>query len=284
MILSSVNFVKTSSRQQKSHFDFSDFIIGKIKEEQERQEGCNKCGSPQNAKKSEANSSSSTRTSYTESIRRRNSAQKENNSNVTVETKDGYVISLCEELNRIYLGDVEDPNNSNIFRQTKHTLQDGENTTEFCTFRLHSRGNLYLSVTPDRGLAVQRSETPVDPQSPDDRCFIMHSVSNGSVFIQPYHHKGYYLHHLDNALSVTKLEINWRPPEEYFFSVGVVDVPDPEVFGTVEDLEDVPVQKSTPIIEESSPVKPSLFWGCFGGKSKKLSSKIKKTIKQTSRV
>ena len=50
---------------------------------------------------------------YTESVRRRSSAQKDvNYSNVTVETKDGYVVSLCEELSRIYLGDVEDPNNS----------------------------------------------------------------------------------------------------------------------------------------------------------------------------
>lgn len=46
MILSSVNFVKTSSRQPKSHFDFSDFIIGKIKEEQDFNDRCNKCGSP----------------------------------------------------------------------------------------------------------------------------------------------------------------------------------------------------------------------------------------------
>ncbi|XP_048745729.1 uncharacterized protein LOC125658496 [Ostrea edulis] len=283
MILSSVNFVKTNNRQQKSHFDFSDFIIGKIKEDQDRQDGCNKCGSPQHAKKSGGSTKSSSKSSYSESVTRRNSAQKDN-SNVTVETKDGYVVSLCEELNRIYLGDVEDPNNSNIFRQTKHTVEDGETSTEFCTFRLHSRGNLYLSVTSDRQLAVRQSDTPVDNQSPDERCFVMHSVSNGSVFIQPYHHKGYYLHHLDRMLTVRKLEINWRPPEEYFFSVGIVDVPDPEVFMALEESKEVPVQKSTPIIEESSPIKPSLFWGCFGGKSKKLSSKIKKTIKQNSRV
>lgn len=281
MILSSVNFVKTNSRQPKSHFDFSDFIIGKIKEEQDFNDRCNKCGSPsEHTKKTDCNKSPA-RSSYSESVRRRSSAQKDNCSNVTVETKDGYVVSLCEELSRIYLGDVEDPNNSNIFRQTKHTLQDGENSQEFCSFRLHSQKDLYLSVTPDRQLAVQRSDTVPDPQSPDDRCFVLHPVSNGSVFIQPYHHKGFYLHHLDKALSVRKLEINWRPPEEYFFSVGIVDVPDPDVFVAPED---VPVQKSTPFIEESSPVKPSLFWGCFGGKSKKLSSKIKKTIKQNSRV
>ena len=79
---------------------------------------------------------------------------------------------------------------SDIFRQTKHTLQDGDSSQEFYSFRLHSRGHLFLSVTPDRQLAVQQSDTPVDPQAPDDRCFVMHSVSNGSVFIQPYHHKG----------------------------------------------------------------------------------------------
>ena len=79
---------------------------------------------------------------------------------------------------------------SDIFRQTKHTLQDGDSIQEFYSFRLHSRGHLFLSVTPDRQLAVQQSDTPVDPQAPDDRCFVMHSVSNGSVFIQPYQHKG----------------------------------------------------------------------------------------------
>lgn len=282
MILSSVNFVKTSSRQPKSHFDFSDFIIGKIKEEQDFNDRCNKCGSSSDhTKKTDNSNKSPARSSYSESVRRRNSAQKDNCSNVTVETKDGYVVSLCEELSRIYLGDVEDPNNSNIFRQTKHTLHDGESSQEFCSFRLHSQKDLYLSVTPERQLAVHRSDTAPDPQSPDDRCFVLHPVSNGSVFIQPYHHKGFYLHHLDKALSVSKLEINWRPPEEYFFSIGIVDVPDHDVFVTPEDA---PVQKSTPLIEESSPVKPSLFWGCFGGKSKKLSSKIKKTIKQNSRV
>lgn len=77
-----------------------------------------------------------------------------------------------------------------IFRQTKHTLQDGETSQEFCSFRLHSQKDLYLSVTPDRQLAVQRSDTVPDPQLPDDRCFVLHPVSNGSVFIQPYHHKG----------------------------------------------------------------------------------------------
>lgn len=107
-----------------------------------------------------------------------------------------------------------------------------------------------------------------------------HMIKSNRIFFLSIF-KGFYLHHLDKALSVRKLEINWRPPEEYFFSVGIVDVPDPDVFVAPEDA---PVKKSTPFIEESSPIKPSLFWGCFGGKSKKLSSKIKKTIKQNSRV
>lgn len=57
-----------------------------------------------------------------ESVRRRSSAQKDNCSNVTVETKDGYVVSLCEELDRIYLGDVEDPNNSSELLPLSRTL------------------------------------------------------------------------------------------------------------------------------------------------------------------
>lgn len=57
-----------------------------------------------------------------ESVRRRSPAQKDNCSNVTVETKDGYVVSLCEELDRIYLGDVEDPNNSSELLPLSRTL------------------------------------------------------------------------------------------------------------------------------------------------------------------
>lgn len=57
-----------------------------------------------------------------ESVRRRSSAQKDNCSNVTVETKDGYVVSLCEELDRIYLGDVEDPNNSSELLPLSRTI------------------------------------------------------------------------------------------------------------------------------------------------------------------
>lgn len=59
---------------------------------------------------------------FAESVRRRSSAQKDNCSNVTVETKDGYVVSLCEELDRIYLGDVEDPNNSSELLPLSRTL------------------------------------------------------------------------------------------------------------------------------------------------------------------
>lgn len=107
---------------------------------------------------------------------------------------------------------------SDIFRQTKHTLQDGDSSQEFFSFRLHSRGHLFLSVTPDRQLAVQQSDTPVDPQAPDDRCFVMHSVSNGSVFIQPYHHKGMLFCY--NSVSISELIfLSASYPSLYFFQL-----------------------------------------------------------------
>lgn len=41
---------------------------------------------------------------------------------------------------------------------------------------------------------------------------------------------GQYIHHFDDMLSVQKLEINWRPPEEYLFRIEIV----PEVDSTNE--------------------------------------------------
>lgn len=48
--------------------------------------------------------------------------------------------------------------------------------------------------------------------------------------------KGFYLYYFDKVFLVWKLEINWRFLEEYFFSVGIVDVLDFDVFVVLEDV------------------------------------------------
>jgi len=60
----------------------------------------------------------------------------------------------------------------------------------------------------------------------DQRLFLVYYTSLGHVLIQPKHHKNYYLHHIDHALSVQLLDLNWRCPEEYFFHFNAM--PEPE--------------------------------------------------------
>lgn len=56
------------------------------------------------------------------------------------------------------------------------------------------------------------------------------------VFFFLYLLKGFYLYYFDKVFLVWKLEINWRFLEEYFFSVGIVDVLDFDVFVVLEDV------------------------------------------------
>ena len=59
----------------------------------------------------------------------------------------------------------------------------------------------------------------------DERVFLIYTTSTNQKIIQPYNFKGFYLHHLDSHLDVTRFDINFRAPEEYFFQFDTV--PDP---------------------------------------------------------
>jgi len=93
---------------------------------------------------------------------------------------------------------------------------------------------------------------------------------------------GYYIHHIDDCLFVRRLEINWRPPEEYFFKVSMVDLPEPEVLVEAPGCSDVRLpqvrdKNHKKLISNRKPAaqKMSLLFGCFGMKSKKISSSKK---------
>ena len=57
---------------------------------------------------------------------------------------------------------------------------------------------------------------------PDERVFLVYTTNTNHKIIQPIKFKGFYLHHLDNRLDVTRFDINFRAPEEYFFEFDAV--------------------------------------------------------------
>lgn len=79
--------------------------------------------------------------------------------------------------------------------------------------------NYFLISNAQRQLELKLFHDDDVTLEEDERLFTVHESSTGQTFIQPYQHKGYYLHHLDDKLSVTKLELHLRPPEEYVFYV-----------------------------------------------------------------
>lgn len=93
---------------------------------------------------------------------------------------------------------------------------------------------------------------------------------------------GYYIHHIDNNLFLRKLEINWRPPEEYFLKVEVVDLPElditdcemdtiSEIFSTEINNNNKKQNSEKQLIDVDIPKTPkqSLIFGCFGSRTKK---------------
>lgn len=79
--------------------------------------------------------------------------------------------------------------------------------------------NYFLITNAQRQLDLKLFHDDDVTLEDDERLFTVHESLTGQTFIQPSQHKGYYLHHLDGKLSVTKLELHLRPPEEYVFYV-----------------------------------------------------------------
>lgn len=130
----------------------------------------------------------------------------------------------------------------------------------------------------------------------------MHHTSLGHALIQPVHHKNTYLHHIDQALSIQQLDLNWRCPEEYFFHFNAI--PEPISYERTEKLKpcthvkcnsqkDAEVSVSSEQVQSENsdntnsdsnkillPTRKvcknkhfmkQLFVGCFGGRSQLIS-------------
>lgn len=301
MLLSGFNLVKNKSC---GNHEFSDFILCKIKEEQDRRD--KKCLGkiPYSAKQKKylkihdqdlqedkENVENDKKLLSTVEIVEPLllSSKNEEISHVSIETKDGYYLAINDDRDILFLSGKEELTQSNVFCQRtfkKRSNDRDDKNQHMVVFQLQCDPCYFITTTNHRKLNVTKYEDKsLYPDCPDERFFVMHQLENKSVFIQPYLHKGYYIHHIDNNLFVRKLEINWRPPEEYFFKIEVVDVPELDIIDcemdTTSDIFSTEFNNNKKnekqLIEFGSPKTPkqSLIFGCFGSRAKKNASNKK---------
>lgn len=295
MLLSGFNLIKNKSC---GNHEFSDFILGKIKEEQDRrdkkclgkipyltkQKKCLKIDDQDLLEEKENVENEKKLLTTGEVVKP--SSKNEEISHVSIETKDGYYLAINKDRNILFLSGEEELTKSSVFCQrtfkTKKSDIDDKNQ-HLVVFQLQCDPYYFITTTDERKLDVVKYEdVSLNPDCPDNRFFVLHQLDNGSVFIQPYLHKGYYIHHIDNNLFLRKLEINWRPPEEYFFKVEVVDLPElditdcemdtiSEIFSTEINNNNKKQNSEKQLIDVDIPKTPkqSLIFGCFGSRTKK---------------
>jgi hypothetical protein len=77
-----------------------------------------------------------------------------------------------------------------------------------------------------------------------DLCYdcVLHPLSIYNYIILLFF-PGYYFHHMDSELTVSKFELNYRPPEEFFFKINKINILETEMSAASSNFE----QKSKPI-------------------------------------
>ncbi|KAK3583671.1 hypothetical protein CHS0354_021411 [Potamilus streckersoni] len=140
---------------------------------------------------------------------------------VYLATPDGYNIYLDPTHYFVTLKSQRQRTSCSTFRQVTLSCEEKQNgSSQLVAFHLASDSEYYLTTNRNRSLEIQMYQNSRPHlENPDERCFLLHRLSTGMVFIQPYHHRGYYIHHIDMEISIRKLEINFRPPEEFYFHI-----------------------------------------------------------------
>lgn len=238
MILSAVNFV--------NNYRFSDFILDRISEEQNKRDEAiryknkrNSLCAPLSSKETDFNSRKRS------SLRERRSGELPQLSHssgkelfggaskveslgaaaqetekltlITIETTDELMLAADTTSLHITLKKNDVVLAYNIFRKIE-LGPDESGTGQIVVFQLYSNLSYFLAATQLRHLELQSyCEDTLDPDHPDERFFRCFHTQYGTEFIQPLEHKGYYMHHIDNFIALRKLELNFRPPEEYLF-------------------------------------------------------------------
>lgn len=142
---------------------------------------------------------------------------------VTISTGEGHYI--CVNL-RYYTIDLQQGNSSSsssYFRKRVLHREDGKNgEIETVVFSLDQDRDHYISTTKNKQLELNYFFDEPSLEQPDERFFLIYTTNTNQKIIQPFNFKNFYLHHLDNRLDVTRLDINFRAPEEYFFQFDAV--------------------------------------------------------------
>ncbi|XP_045200345.2 uncharacterized protein LOC123554333 [Mercenaria mercenaria] len=223
MIISTVNFV--------NNYKFSDFILDKISEEQkildEEVKKANKrhslclTTSPKEVD-FDSRKRSSLKARFSGDISRTpKQSDASQHPTITIETTDEFRLAADTTSLHVALKKSAELTENNVFRRID-CGQDPEGHGRLNVFQLHSNPSYYLATTNLRHLELQSyCDDTLDPECPDERFFrCFHSIY-GAELVQPYAHKGYYIHHIDNFINVRKFELNFRPPEEFFFNFEI---------------------------------------------------------------
>lgn len=272
MIISTVNFV--------NNYKFSDFILDKITEEQKIREEENKrankrhslclATSPKEVD-FEVRKRSSLRTRYSGELPRP-PKQKETDYHpiVTIETADEYRLTADTTSLHVSLKKSPGVTENNVFRQIDFG-PDPEGHGRLNVFQLHSNPSYYLATTNLRHLELQSyCDDTLDPQCPDERFFRCFHSQYGVDLVQPYAHKGYYVHHIDNFINVRKFELNLRPPEEFFFNFEIRTT---QEIRSLESIETVPKN-----ISSEQLLKPTDVTSGASGTSQSQSNSLTRTV------
>lgn len=230
MIISTVNFV--------NNYKFSDFILDKISEEQKvrdeeiktatkRHSLCVTTSPKEVDFESRRRSSLKARPSGDYSRNQRLSSgaclrEAVQHPVITIETTDHFRLAADTTSLHVSLKKSAELTENNVFRRIDFG-PDPEGHGRLNVFQLHSNPSYYLATTTYRHLELQSyCEDTLDPDCPDERFFRCFHSQYGVDLLQPYAHKGYYIHHIDNFINVRQFELNFRPPEEFYLNFEII--------------------------------------------------------------
>ncbi|XP_052782704.1 uncharacterized protein LOC128218962 [Mya arenaria] len=229
MIISTVNFV--------NNYKFSDYILDRISEEQEKLEQQGEKGGrhslhlPHNRTEADLQPRRRalvrTRTSdgsykarpLSSPLTSPYTCAQNDHPLVTIETSNHFRLAADLTSLHVSLKKRDQPTVNNVFRQIDFG-PDVNGKGRLMVFQLLSNPFYYLATSSYRHLEIQSyCDDTLDREVPDERFFRCFHSAVGAELIQPYAHPGYYIHHIDDFVNVRKLELNFRPPEEFFLDV-----------------------------------------------------------------
>lgn len=238
MLLGSMSFVKNCQ--------FSDYIIDKIKEDQEKRDrkeakklrkNNNKKITPlktdasfiknRNVKFDDGQTEKFDGKMTQQDVERRNKISDETKCHqrpiyYTIETFDGFVVDIDMNRNKIILTQKISSSICCHFERVvwEENGSSGGTTKRTEALQLKADPSFYICHS---GQKLEIGNIYTSPDVNDSRWFLVDENSEGFSNLQPLGKRGSFVHHFDDELSIRRLDVNWRPPEEYLFRFLRVD-------------------------------------------------------------